>query len=154
EQGTPAPKTVKFRVSSEPSGATVSMGGHVLGTTPLSFDVAGNADGTATAELLFTMRGYHPMTVITGGAGLGGLREKLQPQQRSQGRTGGGASERREAPEEKPERAAVAAVTPDSKRKAEPDARLEEAPKSAPPAAETIAAVAATHKPEPAAATE
>jgi serine/threonine-protein kinase len=154
EQGTPAPKTVKFRVSSEPSGATVSMGGHVLGTTPLSFDVAGNADGAATAELLFAMKGYHPMTVITGGAGLVVLSEKLQPQQRSQGRTGGGASERREAPEEKPERAAVAAATPDSKRKAEPDAKLEEAPKAVPPAAETVASLAAATKPEPVAATE
>jgi len=66
---TPAPKTVKFRVSTDPQGAQVIVAGRRVGTTPVSFDVDANPAGTATAELLLTLRGYHPMTVITGGSG-------------------------------------------------------------------------------------
>src|SRR5262249_865705 len=42
ERAAAAAQSVKFRVSTEPSGATVSMGGQLLGTTPLSFDLPGN----------------------------------------------------------------------------------------------------------------
>src|SRR5216683_3222879 len=66
---TPAPKTVKFRVSTDPQGAQVIVAGRRVGTTPVSFDVDANPAGTASAELLLTLRGYHPMTVITGGSG-------------------------------------------------------------------------------------
>jgi eukaryotic-like serine/threonine-protein kinase len=72
------PKLVKFRVSTEPSGATISIGGRILGTTPLLFEVPGNEDGVATAQLLLTMKGYHPMTVTTGGSGEVVLNERLQ----------------------------------------------------------------------------
>src|SRR5215472_3347180 len=65
----PMPKLVRFRVSTEPQGAHVSMAGHSVGATPVSFEVPANSDGTATAELLLTLKGYHPMTVITGGSG-------------------------------------------------------------------------------------
>lgn len=68
-QTTSAPRTVKFRVSTDPQGALVSVAGRRVGTTPVSFDVDANAAGTATAELLLTLKGYHPMTVITGGSG-------------------------------------------------------------------------------------
>ncbi|HME90052.1 MAG TPA: serine/threonine-protein kinase, partial [Myxococcaceae bacterium] len=64
-----AAKLVKFRVSTEPQGAHVSMNGKSLGSTPIAFDVPASADGTATAELLLTLKGYHPMTVVTGGSG-------------------------------------------------------------------------------------
>jgi serine/threonine-protein kinase len=65
----PTPKLVKFRISTEPVGAHVSMSGRSVGATPVAFDVPAGADGTATAELLLTLKGYHPMTVITGGSG-------------------------------------------------------------------------------------
>ncbi len=65
----PTPKLVKFRVSTEPQGAHVSMGGRSVGATPVAFEVPATSDGTATAELLLTLKGYHPMTVITGGSG-------------------------------------------------------------------------------------
>jgi serine/threonine protein kinase len=71
------PKAVKFRVSTEPLGATVSLDGRVLGTTPLLFEIPGNADGVATARLVLTMKGYHPMTVTTGGSGEVVLNQKL-----------------------------------------------------------------------------
>jgi len=64
-----APKVVKFRVSTEPQGAHVSISGKSIGSTPIAFDVPASADGTATAELLLTLKGYHPMTVVTGGSG-------------------------------------------------------------------------------------
>jgi serine/threonine-protein kinase len=77
---TPAPKTVKFRISTDPQGAQVSVAGRRVGRTPVSFDVQANPDGTATAELLLTLRGYHPMTVITGGSGPEVvLTQRLQP---------------------------------------------------------------------------
>jgi len=78
ERPRPAPQPVKFRVSTEPSGATVSMDGEVLGTTPLSFDMPGNENGVATAELLLTLKGYHSMSVTTGGSGEVVLTQKLQ----------------------------------------------------------------------------
>jgi serine/threonine protein kinase len=65
----PTPKLVKFRVSTDPQGAQVSVAGRSVGATPVAFDVPSNSDGTASAELLLRLKGYHPMKVITGGSG-------------------------------------------------------------------------------------
>jgi len=64
-----AGKLVKFRIITEPEGAHVWMGRRSMGSTPLAFDVPARSDGTATAELLLTLKGYHAMTVVTGGSG-------------------------------------------------------------------------------------
>jgi len=115
ERPEPVPLSVKFRVSTEPSGATVSMGGRVLGTTPLSFDLPGNDSGVATAHLLLTLKGYHAMAVTTGGSGEVVLTEKLQA--RPPGRMGN-AAEPREAVVEKPA-ITVVAVPENKKQEAE-----------------------------------
>jgi len=74
------PKKVKFVVASEPPGATLSREGKVLGMTPVSFDVPADAEGKATAELKFTLKGYHPMIAIAGGSNEIALTQTLQPQ--------------------------------------------------------------------------
>ena len=84
EQPAPPPlptlKTVRFRVSTEPQGALVSLGDRNLGQTPVTFELPANADGTATAELQLRLKGYHSMTVITGGSGPEVLlTQRLQP---------------------------------------------------------------------------
>jgi len=76
----PTLRTVRFRVSTEPQGAFVSLGDRPLGQTPVTFELLAHADGTATAELLLKLKGYHPMTVITGGSGPEViLTQRLQP---------------------------------------------------------------------------
>jgi TonB family protein len=118
ESPQPAPQPVKFRVSTEPSGATVSLGGQVLGTTPLSFNLPGNASGVATAQLLLTLKGYHSMAVTTGGSGEVVLTQKLQV--RPLGRMGSAAPELRETVVEKP---AITVAVPES-RKQEQETRV------------------------------
>lgn len=79
-QPIPTLRTVRFRVSTEPQGAFVSLGDRPLGQTPVTFELLANTDGTATAELLLKLKGYHPMTVITGGSGPEViLTQRLQP---------------------------------------------------------------------------
>ncbi len=65
----PTPRTVRFRVSTEPEGASVNLGDRKLGQTPVTFELPANVDGTATAELSLKLKGYRPMTVVTGGSG-------------------------------------------------------------------------------------
>ena len=118
ERAPTTPKAVKFRVSTEPPGATVSLDGRILGTTPLLFEVPRNADGVATAHLLLTMRGYHPMTVTTGGSGEVVLNQKLQF--RIPGRPAPAAFEPKEAAIEKP---AITVAVPEPK-KPEPEIKV------------------------------
>src|SRR5712692_3562060 len=96
------PKTVKFKITSDPPGASVSMRGKPLGVTPLSFEVPGGADGTSTVELRLTLRGYHPMTVTAGGSSEVLLSQRLRP--RSSTRSGSATTSRRDA--SRPERSA------------------------------------------------
>jgi eukaryotic-like serine/threonine-protein kinase len=111
ERAPATPKAVKFNVSTEPSGATVSLDGRILGATPLLFEVPGNADGVATAHLLLTMKGYHPMTVTTGGSGEVVLNQKLQA--RIPGRPPPASLEPKEAAIEKP---AITVAVPEPKK--------------------------------------
>jgi serine/threonine-protein kinase len=74
----PEPPSVKFRILSDPLGARVSIAKKVLGVTPLDFIAPADDDGTATVELSFVLKGYHPMTVITGGSGTVVLKQRLQ----------------------------------------------------------------------------
>ncbi len=118
------PKSVKFVIHSEPSGATLSYDGKVLGVTPISFDVSADAEGKAKAELKFTLKGYHPMIVITGGSNEIALTQRLQPQQPhpppTRGGSGPAASKVREEepivtvvlPEEKKQPPAIALPPP------------------------------------------
>lgn len=59
----PAPVLVRFDVTSEPPGATVSSGGAVLGTTPFSFTRERAAEAPVELELSFALDGYQPKVV-------------------------------------------------------------------------------------------
>src|SRR5215831_11183257 len=73
-------KTVLFKVASVPPGARVLVNGRPTGRTPLSVEVPTGADGKAYAELAFSLRGYQPLTVSTGGFGPEmALSQVLQP---------------------------------------------------------------------------
>jgi len=73
-------KTVTFKIASEPSGARIVLNGRSVGHTPLSVDVPATPEGKAFAELVFTLRGYQPLTVTTGGFGPEvALSQTLQP---------------------------------------------------------------------------
>ena len=80
-------------MSSEPAGARVFMGARDLGVTPLTFEMPAQADGTATAELVFILDGFHPLAATAGGSGDVVLSQKLQKKgggSRSGGSSGGG----------------------------------------------------------------
>jgi len=79
-------KRVRFKVTSDPSGAHVFMGAKELGTTPLTFEMPAQGDGTATAELVFSADGYLTLGVTAGGSGDVVLSQRLQK------RGGGGGS--------------------------------------------------------------
>lgn len=73
-------RPVTFRISSEPEGARVSINGRDLGTTPVTFDVVAGDNGEASAEVLFSLKGYQPLSVIMGGSGPEVvLTQRLQP---------------------------------------------------------------------------
>jgi len=73
-------RPVTFRISSEPEGASVSINGRDLGTTPVTFDVMAGDSGEASAEVLFSLKGYQPLSVIMGGSGPEVvLTQRLQP---------------------------------------------------------------------------
>ncbi len=86
ERASPSPppaavaKMVVFKIASVPPGARVLVNGRAAGHTPLSVDVPAGADGKAYAELVFSLRGYQPLTVSTGGFGPEiALSQTLQP---------------------------------------------------------------------------
>src|SRR5262249_40993741 len=85
EKASPAPaaaaaKKVLFKIASVPPGARVLVNGRAVGHTPLSVEVPAGADGKAYAELAFSLRGYQPLTVSTGGFGPEmALSQTLQP---------------------------------------------------------------------------
>src|ERR1700687_1976914 len=86
ERPTPAPiqvavaKSVTFKIASDPPGARILLNGRSVGHTPLSVDVPATPEGKAFAELVFTLRGYQPLTVATGGFGPEiALSQTLQP---------------------------------------------------------------------------
>jgi len=114
----PTPKLVKFRVSTEPQGAHVSVAGHSIGSTPVSFEVPANSDGTATAELLLTLKGYHPMTVITGGSGPEVvLTQRLQS--KATPRPANNVVDRRETVQKQAQQAAEMAEKPEERKEEE-----------------------------------
>ena len=111
EKPTPAPiqvavaKSVTFKISSDPPGARILLNGRSVGHTPLSVDVPATSEGKAFAELVFTLRGYQPLTVATGGFGPEvALSQTLQPLSSPRGVSEPRRKElaqAREAPEEK-----------------------------------------------------
>ncbi|MEW5741574.1 MAG: serine/threonine-protein kinase [Myxococcota bacterium] len=67
EPAPPAKVQVRFDVSSEPPGATVSAGGAVLGETPFSFSREREGDDAVEIELSFSLDGYQPKSVVAKG---------------------------------------------------------------------------------------
>ncbi|NTX38408.1 protein kinase [Myxococcus sp. CA033] len=61
--------TVRFEITSEPSGARVRYRGKDHGETPLNLKVPLDDDGSASAVLTFTMDGYQPVTITATGSG-------------------------------------------------------------------------------------
>jgi eukaryotic-like serine/threonine-protein kinase len=65
-----AEQVVRFRLMSQPTGAHVFYKGEERGTTPLLLEIPKEkGQDTLTAEFEFTLEGYQPETVITGGSG-------------------------------------------------------------------------------------
>ncbi|WP_095985903.1 protein kinase domain-containing protein [Cystobacter fuscus] len=83
-QATPAAEpaadaVVRFRLMSQPTGAHVFYKGEERGTTPLLLEIPKDkGQDTFTAEFTFTLDGYHPETVITGGSGEVVFSQKMQ----------------------------------------------------------------------------
>ena len=71
-------KTVKFHVTSEPSGARIFMGRKQMGITPALFELPAGTTGTASAELVFLLDGYPAQAATAGGSGDVMLMQKLQ----------------------------------------------------------------------------
>jgi serine/threonine protein kinase len=95
----PAPTTlagrpVRFKVQSDPAGARVFLGARDLGSTPLNFEMPAEADGTATAELVFILDGHHPLAATAGGSGDVLIAQRLQkkPSSGREGKSEGGTS--------------------------------------------------------------
>jgi eukaryotic-like serine/threonine-protein kinase len=64
-----AAKQVSFKIDSVPEGATVTVEGEVLGTTPLEFELPAEADGRTSADITLSLEGYSGVTVTAGGSG-------------------------------------------------------------------------------------
>ncbi|MEW5742151.1 MAG: serine/threonine-protein kinase [Myxococcota bacterium] len=74
------PTKVTFHIESVPPGATVTLGGQVLGVTPLDVERPAGAGGRTMLEVTLTKDGYLPMTATAGGSGgRVELLQKLQP---------------------------------------------------------------------------
>ena len=70
---------VRFRLMSQPTGAHVLYKGEDRGTTPLLLEIPKDkGQDTLTAEFTFSLDGYQPETVITGGSGEVVFSQKLQ----------------------------------------------------------------------------
>jgi serine/threonine protein kinase len=70
---------VRFRLMSQPTGARVYYKGQERGTTPLLLEIPKDkGQDTLTAEFTFSLDGYQPETVITGGSGEVVFSQKLQ----------------------------------------------------------------------------
>jgi serine/threonine-protein kinase len=59
---------VTFDVDSEPTGATVTSNGQLVGTTPFSFRLVRTTDAPVQAELMFSLDGYVGTTVLAKGS--------------------------------------------------------------------------------------
>jgi eukaryotic-like serine/threonine-protein kinase len=69
---------VKFKIDSDPQGATVTEGGKTLGETPLEFARPPGSDGTASAELVLAKTGYENLSVTAAGSGDVVVSQKLR----------------------------------------------------------------------------
>ena len=65
----PAPAPISFVVTTNPSGASVTRDGQVLGLTPLTFSLSPGENHSASAELTFALDGYQSVTVTAQGTG-------------------------------------------------------------------------------------
>ncbi len=110
-------RAVRFKVSTEPSGAQVFMGARDLGRTPTSFEVPPGPDGTATAELVFILDGHHPLAVTAGGSGDVLITQRLQRKASERpAPSGGGARVARSAPPPRDEVPETVAPPPEAPR--------------------------------------
>ena len=73
-----ATTAVKFKIDSDPQGATVSVDGKELGATPLEFSRAPGQDGTASAQVVLAKSGYDTLTVTAAGSGDVEVTQKLR----------------------------------------------------------------------------
>ncbi len=64
----PVAVEVVFDVDSEPQGATVTLGGAVVGRTPFSFSVTRTDAAPARAELAFSLDGFQSTTMLAQGS--------------------------------------------------------------------------------------
>jgi serine/threonine protein kinase len=72
------PAMVTFDVSSVPAGATVTLDGKTVGTTPFTFPLKADGNSQARAALTFSLDGYQSVTVNAEGAGTVGVAQTLK----------------------------------------------------------------------------
>ena len=75
---TAAVAEVKFKIDSEPQGATVTEDGKELGETPLQFTRPPGGDGTASAQLVLAKSGYENLSITAAGSGDVVVSQKLR----------------------------------------------------------------------------
>jgi len=93
-------QVVRFRLMSQPTGAHVFYKGEERGTTPLLLEIPKQkGQDTLTAEFEFTLDGYLPETVITGGSGEVVFAQRMQRARTvaNRGSSSGGRMERASA---------------------------------------------------------
>lgn len=95
------PVNVRFRIDSIPSGAQLFLKDQPIGVTPAVLELPGNDKGVATAEFTFSLEGYHPLTLVAGGAGevvlTQPLQQKTEPRRVGAARVQGGRAVERSA---------------------------------------------------------
>jgi eukaryotic-like serine/threonine-protein kinase len=74
----PEKKTVRFHVTTEPTGAHVFIGRHDMGSTPTVFEMPAGQDGMANAEMVLVLDGYPTQAITSGGSGDVMVTAKLQ----------------------------------------------------------------------------
>jgi serine/threonine-protein kinase len=65
----PGPRSVRFLVTSVPSGAQVLINGEPVGETPARIEVPADETGHASTVLALSLDGYHPARVTAEGSG-------------------------------------------------------------------------------------
>jgi serine/threonine protein kinase len=63
----PADKVVTFEITSEPSGAALSLKGKRMGKTPFKLTLPREGDGPVSIEIELSLQGYQPSTVAARG---------------------------------------------------------------------------------------
>ncbi len=62
-------KLVRFRINTIPAGASLKVGGKVVGSTPVTFDVQPDGEGLASANVSLSLDGFQSLSFTASGYG-------------------------------------------------------------------------------------